>query len=98
MLSKKTHFKNFSQQVAPSKNIFQKNFLKNWSPQNIDFKNFFLKIAPSKNAFKKASYISGNETFLSQFQKTSYISGGASKAPRTKIYYTFPEKVMNKFF
>ena len=34
------------------------------------------------------------------FQETEpfYISGGTSKAPNTKIYYTSPTKVMNKFF
>ena len=30
-------------------------------------------------------------------QRVSYISGGASKAPKTKMYYTFPKKVINKF-
>ena len=57
------------------------------------------------------SYISGNGTFLIIqetetpkkffiFQETelSYISGGASKAPKTKVYYTSPKKVMDKFF
>ena len=30
--------------------------------------------------------------------KTTYISGSTSKAPKAKLYYVFPNKVMSKFF
>ena len=33
-----------------------------------------------------------------KLKKLYYISLGTSKAPKTKIYYTSPKRVTNKFF
>ena len=67
---------------------FRKLFSQNCSPKNYISKSFiekFLsqKITPLKKTFQ--------ETFMPKF-KSSHISGGTSKAPKSKIYYTFPKK------
>ena len=54
------------------------------------------KIHPEKASLRKTG--TSKKFFTFQETELSYISGGTSKAPRTKIYYTSPEKVMNKCF
>ena len=50
-----------------------------------------------KNPILKCFLYFGTWNFLAPGLKT-YIPGGTSKAPKTKIYYTSPKKVINKFF
>ena len=46
------------------------------------------------------SYVSGSNFPSTKNKKLTLkkASGATSKAPKTKIYYSSPKKVMNKFF
>ena len=61
-------------------------------------RNFPSSKSKKKNTLKKFIISQENEFYSPKLKKFFTLSGGTSKAPKFKISYTFPKKVMNKFF